>query len=83
MIPIENFSNLSLMEKGAIVFGNGKLLFTQYKEGYKISLFDLRGEFFEVTSSNESTKLIKIEQLNDYDKLQTYYATKNQQIPEK
>jgi|GEM_PF-5654870 len=74
----DNFESLSLMEKRVLLFGEGKLIITREQDEYKISLFDLNGEYFEVVQAANGNQLLKIEQLNDYEKLQTYY---NSSIP--
>lgn len=71
----DNFESLSLMEKRVLLFGKGKLIITREQDEHKISLFDLNGEYFEVVQATNGNQLLKIEQLNDYEKLQTYYNT--------
>lgn len=70
-----NFESLTLMEKRVLIFGKGKLIITREQDEHKISLFDLNGEYFEVFQAASGNQLLKIEQLNDYEKLQTYYNT--------
>jgi hypothetical protein len=69
----DEFKKLSLMEKRTLLFGEGKLMFTQQQGECKTSLFDLNGEFFEVTHTLPGARLLKIEHINDYEKVQAYY----------
>ncbi len=75
MLYGDDFNKLSLMEKRTLVFGEGKLIRTKLHGDYQTSLFDLNGEFFEVTQAQSGTRLLKIEPLNDYEKLQSYYQS--------
>ena len=75
MLYGDDFNTLSLMEKRTLIFGEGKLIRTKLHGDYQTSLFDLHGEFFEVTHAKSGTHLLKIEPLNDYERLQSYYQS--------
>jgi len=74
MLYENDFNKLSLMQKRTILFGEGRLIRTKIHDEFQTSLFDLNGEFFEVTHSQLGKRLIKIEPLNDYEKLQSYHV---------
>ncbi|MBX2840203.1 MAG: hypothetical protein KTR26_00415 [Flammeovirgaceae bacterium] len=66
-----NFEHLSLMQKGTIVFGKGQLIGSETEGNCRVSLFDLDGQFYEVVYNNDTEKVIKIEPMNDFKRVQT------------
>lgn len=72
MTSVYTFPNLTLAEKGNLVFNEGNYLAVRQYYGYFINLYLVEDTFVEVWYQREENKIEKIEILDDMKKLDLY-----------
>jgi hypothetical protein len=70
----DNFNDLSMDEKGKILFSKGSYIAVRDYYNYKVQLYGLKGFYVEVWYHPKMNNIDKIEALNDEKSLNLYLS---------